>query len=522
MFYIAFDESHKPRGKITSNYRNLQRHLEATGNFQCFSYLEFPITRTTLNQYDILVLPCPDFSKLSPQEISEINKWVREDGGGLLMLSHAGGDKGRNSNLSELAERFGMVFESDQVLDEEHNFGMDNLPEIKDFHPSHPVVEGIESICFRAGCSLTVVGMAIAVASTGETADPFSTPIIVAADCDEGRVIGCGSYEIFRDRIGGGFNHGQHSQLAENFFNWLVTDCRRQFRSGQSSTEPQAIPSGNISVGPLYSGEESQVGSLGGGPAAGATPGEVEVISRIHIGDRSEFGIELARFLLDFQKLQSRLEALIKAVMTTPDIQEAGAPAAGAGGLPTAEDFAALSASAPPSVGAPEPAEPMEPFPPAFTPPPAEVPPGEEPEVTLTPPPEPPALTPPPEPPVLTPPPEPPMGEPVGGAYESDGATVDAVAGEVDSGFVAGPPVEAAAPEPEEPEIDVDALQTELEGLKSKLISINDLKKFVDKKRAGGMDEAAYQKQVKKLESDTKKTQYRIDEIEALLKKAKK
>ena len=46
--------------------------------------------------------------------------WVTESGGGLFLLSHAGGDKGRQA-FSELAEEYGMVFENDQVLDTKNN-----------------------------------------------------------------------------------------------------------------------------------------------------------------------------------------------------------------------------------------------------------------------------------------------------------------------------------------------------------------------------------------------------------------
>lgn len=55
---------------------------------------------------------------------------MNEDGGGLLLLSHAGGDRGRRTNMGELASQFAMLFENDQVLDEFHNFGIDNMPEV--------------------------------------------------------------------------------------------------------------------------------------------------------------------------------------------------------------------------------------------------------------------------------------------------------------------------------------------------------------------------------------------------------
>lgn len=532
MFYIAFDESHKPRGKITSNYRNLHRHLESLGHFQAFSLLEFPVTRTALQSYDVLVLPCPDFSKLSPAEIKEISAWVKEDGGGLLCLSHAGGDKGRNSNLSELAERFGMIFENDQVLDEQNNFGMDNLPEVTDFR-AHPVTEGLESICFRAGCSLTVVGTnAIAVASTGETADPFSTPIIVAAEVENGRIIGCGSYEIFRDRIGGGFNHGQHKHLAENMFNWLITDHRRKLREGQPEPTEDQKPVSGGSIGPLFTGEQAEALDV---------PGELDIASlgdpnavtssNVHIAQKSDLGLELTSILIEFEKLKTRLETVIRAVMQSPDVQEDARAA------PQQESQAQVEAgpepTGPPVLNLPPPPGPARETSPA----------GEEAaeapvEAAPAPPPEPEAsFSPIPEPPggagasvdsgangeVFSPVPEPPPGE-EGGAPPAPGEDTAGTGGpeehdEAGTTETSEPP----APEPEvEEDVDVEALETELETLQSKIVSLNSLKGFTAKKKdSGKIDEAQYQKQIKKLDQDIKKTEWRIDEIKATIKKHK-
>ena len=67
-FYVAFDEAHKPRGKIAGNYSHLKEHLENEG-FICQTFMEFPITRQNLAPFDILVIPCPDFAKFSGNEI---------------------------------------------------------------------------------------------------------------------------------------------------------------------------------------------------------------------------------------------------------------------------------------------------------------------------------------------------------------------------------------------------------------------------------------------------------------------
>ncbi len=229
-YKIAFDVGHKPRGKLDENLTELRDFLNAN-DFICYNFLETPITQTSLEPFDILVFVCPDFAKISSMEISEINSWVRNDGGGLLLLSHAGGDRGRNSNLSELSQMYGIVFENDQVLDETYNLGMENMPIITSLIPPHPVTNSISSICYRSGCSLSVLGNSISIISSNETSEPFSSALVCVSEPDNGRICASGSYELFRDRIGGGFSNDEHPNLAFNIFTWLISEHRMDLHS---------------------------------------------------------------------------------------------------------------------------------------------------------------------------------------------------------------------------------------------------------------------------------------------------
>ena len=239
MYNIAFDVAHKPRGKLDENLTELRDFLNAN-DYTCYNFLEAPITRNSLKSFDILVFVCPDFAKISSMEITEISSWIREDGGGLLMLSHAGGDRGRNSNLSELSQSFGITFENDQVLDKTYNLGLENMPIVTAFIPPHPITNGISSLCFRSGCSLSLLGNSFSIVSSNETSEPFSTPLICVAEPDKGRVCAIGSYELFRDRVGGGFGNDEHPNLAFNIFSWLVSDYRMELHS--SGAIPEIAP----------------------------------------------------------------------------------------------------------------------------------------------------------------------------------------------------------------------------------------------------------------------------------------
>ncbi|GAG80409.1 unnamed protein product, partial [marine sediment metagenome] len=207
--------------------------------------METPITQNSLKPFDILVFVCPDFARITTMEITDINNWVKQDGGGLLLLSHAGGDRGRNSNLSELSQNFGIVFENDQVLDETYNLGMENMPIITAFIPPHPITNSMSSICYRSGCSLSVLGNAISIMSSNETSEPFSSALVCVSEPENGRICAIGSYEIFRDRVGGGFSNDEHPSFAYNLFSWLISDYRMELHS--SGEVPEALPQKEIS-----------------------------------------------------------------------------------------------------------------------------------------------------------------------------------------------------------------------------------------------------------------------------------
>jgi len=232
-YFIAFDIAHNPRGRIKQNYIAL-RKLLTSNQFACEEFFEPLITQASLEPYDILVFVCPDFSEISLQERMEIKTWISEDGGGLLLISHAGGDKGRKSNLSELSEQFGVLFENNQVLDKDSNIGWENLPIITNLSQDHPILEGIDEICYRAGCSLSITKDKEAIILSNETSEPPDTPLLTASQRDKGRIVCIGSYEMFRDDTKGGFQYFSHSKLCLNIFKWLLSQHRKELSSKSS------------------------------------------------------------------------------------------------------------------------------------------------------------------------------------------------------------------------------------------------------------------------------------------------
>ena len=126
---------------------------------------------------------------------------------------------------------FGIVFENDQVLDETYNIGMENMPIITSLIPPHPITNSISSICYRSGCSLSILGNSISIISSNETSDPFSSALVCVSEPDNGRICAIGSYELFRDSVGGGFGNDEHPNLAYNLFSWLISDYRMELHT---------------------------------------------------------------------------------------------------------------------------------------------------------------------------------------------------------------------------------------------------------------------------------------------------
>lgn len=484
-YYIAFDLSHKPRGKVDENYSELRDHLNAN-DFICYNYLETPILQDTLRNYDILCFICPDFSKISPNEVLEIVNWVKEEGGGLLLLSHAGGDRGRSSNLSELGEHFGIAFENDQVLDDMNNIGMENLPIITAAHfiPPHPITEGINEICYRAGCSLTVVGGAMSVVYSNETSEPFSCPLICVSEQGKGRVCAVGSYEMFRDRTGGGFQQGEHAELVLNIFKWLISDHRMEV------TQHGAV---HVAAAPVKMAPQEQYSSPYSsdlGTQQLTSIGRID--SSIKFESKEELVGLLNTYLNQINTIKNNIENLVKhinsyggAIFEQPPQKIERAPADQYIAQPTTEYYH-------PSLENEE-----------YVPTPTGV--DSHSFTTL---------------------PTKPVSfirkveeeksrrefiglEPV---ELRDRGTIEKKT-DVPMSEIKQPPKPKAKPK-KKPQNEKEELEAELEGLESKLNSVFNLISFIEKKHESGkLDDKAYENQIKKLERDLNSTKKRIEEI---------
>jgi hypothetical protein len=218
---ILFDQTQNERGRLDTTYSELAKLLQ-DNDFDVESYTEFMILAKNLEKAAVIVFGCPNSSKLRPAEIDVLKRYVK-NGGGLMLLSLSGGDRGLMNNLSQVSKGFGISFENTAVRDERNNAGLPTMPIITNLL-SHPVTEDVQDILVPSGCTLNVTAKATTIASTSDTADPPNKPVIAIAESGKGRVVCAGSYEVFRK--GGGMKHQGNRAFAVNAIKWLSGEIR--------------------------------------------------------------------------------------------------------------------------------------------------------------------------------------------------------------------------------------------------------------------------------------------------------
>lgn len=216
---LVFDVTQKERGRILENYTILRKNLENQG-YICEENYEPLVKITEKAKHDLLIFACPDNSKLTDKEIESILNFIKE-GKGLLILNHAGGDKGLRTNLGELTSKFGFYFNNDEIFDYNNNLDYPSYVLINNIE-QHEITKNITNFCYRIGCSLILERNIPIIAHTDTKATPPNAPIFVLRQYGKGRVAALGSYELFRDEINGGISYEYNLKLAINLFNWLL------------------------------------------------------------------------------------------------------------------------------------------------------------------------------------------------------------------------------------------------------------------------------------------------------------
>jgi hypothetical protein len=242
---VFFDQTQNERGRLESTYSELGQLLR-NNDFDVEAYTEFMILAKNLKGAEVMVFGCPNSSKIRPAEIDVLQKFVT-NGGGLMLLSLSGGDRGLMNNMSKISGEFGITFENTAVKDDRSNAGLPTMPIITDI-VGHPATEDVSDLLVPSACSLRVTGKATALAITSETADPGKAAVVAIAEIEKGRVMCVGSYEVFRK--GGGLKHKGNATFALNSFRWLSGEFQmakpsavvKEQEKGRRKTEEGAEP----------------------------------------------------------------------------------------------------------------------------------------------------------------------------------------------------------------------------------------------------------------------------------------
>ncbi|TFF83733.1 hypothetical protein EU524_01985 [Candidatus Thorarchaeota archaeon] len=225
---IVFDQTQNERGRLDTTYSELGDLLR-DNDFDVEPYTEYMILAKHLKDVDVIVFGCPNSSKVRSQEIDVLKKFVK-GGGGLMLLSLSGGDRGLMNNMSKIGEEYGVTFDNTAVKDDRNNAGLPTMPLISDIQP-HVVTEDVTDLLIPSACSLRIKDKAKPIAFTSEMAEPPKSPVIAITEVGKGRVICIGSYEIFRR--GGGLKHKNNKNFAVNAFKWLSGEIKM--------TKPSAV-----------------------------------------------------------------------------------------------------------------------------------------------------------------------------------------------------------------------------------------------------------------------------------------
>jgi len=247
-YNIGFDYSHK--NKLIIEDPGFTDFIEFLFNSDLkLGKIEAGITYEKLSAYNVFIIGVPiDESYLTPEEIEDLLKYVK-DGGSLLIINDKGGDHENKNNLSELTKHFGIKFNHDQLFDNE-NFSKDNSrPIIKDFK-KHFITRDITQIIHSVGCTLEIdksvenedIDVNAVALSSEESAwhkyfdggewidEPVkSIPIIAIGHYGMGKIVTIGNLSLFSGfHDSYGIHAADNFKLISNVISWLMNKAHSQ------------------------------------------------------------------------------------------------------------------------------------------------------------------------------------------------------------------------------------------------------------------------------------------------------
>ena len=200
------------------------------------------LTKKVLENVDILVLGNPIDDYFSNIEIKDIVNFVRT-GGCLFIVSEYGADYLQKTNLNDIANHFGFLFEKNLI--KEQNPKNQNCSSILHIHefPEVDFLNGLREVVIGGTCSLYLKKGANALLETDKLnnwseiysnsseeweKDKEQLHVIAAyAKFGQGKVIALGDIDIFCSDDNIGINSLDNQKFLHNVFSWLIEPVKK-------------------------------------------------------------------------------------------------------------------------------------------------------------------------------------------------------------------------------------------------------------------------------------------------------
>jgi Arc/MetJ-type ribon-helix-helix transcriptional regulator len=241
---IGLDYSHNNMLTLeASSYADFTQFLFASG-YKLGKIEAGFASAVKLKDYNAIIISTPKNINLTPQELENLEQYVK-NGGCLLLISTRGGDYINRTNLNSLTRNFGFEFTIDDISDSVKFVNLQKRPILEDFKP-HYITDQIRKLVLSSACSLKTLDFTgnhnkrsvevlvrgglncwhkIFVDDKWIEEDSPKIPLVVTAEYYKGKVVAFGSLSIFSS-LGReyGFSAFDNDIFIANVLRWLTLD----------------------------------------------------------------------------------------------------------------------------------------------------------------------------------------------------------------------------------------------------------------------------------------------------------
>ena len=238
---ILFDLNHNEMLTLDDEFSDFLKLLQNL-NLKIKKNENKDLTKKVLENVDILVLGNPIDDYFSNIEIKDIINYIRT-GGNLIIISEYGADYLQKTNLNDIANHFGFLFEKNLI--KEQNPKNQNCSSILHIHefPEVDFLNGLREVVIGGTCSLYLKKGAHPLLETNKLnnwseiynnsseeweKDKEQQHIIAAyVKFGQGKVIALGDIDIFCSDDNIGINSLDNQKFLNNIFSWLVEPVKK-------------------------------------------------------------------------------------------------------------------------------------------------------------------------------------------------------------------------------------------------------------------------------------------------------